>query len=161
MSYFIDYEYLVDSAMRVLIRNVLTSIEKNDGLIDNHHFHVTFVTKYDGVQIPNHLFEKYPKEVTIALQNQFTNLNVYDDTFGVNLTFNGQEERLIIPFCAITSFADPSENFILRMSPDNAGMLGKSKFNEMIGSRIVKTVQDSDVDDNVINFSDIKYLLKS
>ena len=34
----IDYEYLVDSAMRVLIKDVLTSIEKH-GITGGHYFH--------------------------------------------------------------------------------------------------------------------------
>jgi len=160
MSHIIDYEYLVDSAMRVLIRDVLTSVEKNGGLPAAHYFHISFVTRYDGVQMPSHLFEKYPQEITIALQNQFKNLNVYDDVFAVDLAFNGQDERLIVPFCAITSFADPSEDFILRMSADNTGVIGKSKFNEMIGSSTIKATPDVKTEDNVINFSDIKHLLK-
>ena len=127
----IDYEYLVDSAMRVLIKDVLTSIEKH-GITGGHYFHITFVTQYDGLLIPKHLIEKYPNEITIALQNQFKNLNVYEDTFGVDLSFNSKDTRLVVPFCAITAFADPSVDFTLRMLPDNMGMLGKSKFHEML-----------------------------
>jgi hypothetical protein len=151
----IDYEYLVDSAMRVLIKDVLTSIEKH-GIPGGHYFHITFVTQYDGLLIPKHLIEKYPNEITIALQNQFKNLNVYEDSFGVDLHFNGKETRLVVPFCAITAFADPSTDFTLRMLQDNMGMLGKSKFHEMISSGQKTNTADESEDDNIINFSDIK-----
>jgi len=152
----IDYEYLVDSAMRVLIKDVLTSIEKH-GMTGEHYFHITFVTKYDGLVIPQHLVEKYPNEITIALQNQFKNLNVYNDVFGIDLSFNGKETRLIIPFCAITAFSDPSVDFTLRMVPDNMGMVGQGKFYDMINGVNNKSKNDTDQEENnIINFADIK-----
>lgn len=158
----IDYDYLVDSAMRVLIRDVLISIEKQGGLPGGHYFHIAFVTKYDGVQISMNLLERYPNEMVIALQNQFKNLKVEGDTFAVDLSFGGQEERLVIPFCAITSFVDPSKNFMLKMAPDNTGMFGKSKFHEMINSSMDSKSDEGgeDVEDKIINFSEIKNLLK-
>ena len=152
----IDYEYLVDSAMRVLIKEVLTSISKN-GITGGHHFHITFVTKYDGLLIPKHLVEQYPHEITIALQNQFKNLTVYDDTFSVDLSFGGKETRLVIPFCAITAFSDPSVDFTLRLNLDNMGMIGKSKFHDMISSGTqTNKNEDNPEDDNVINFEEIR-----
>lgn len=155
----IDYEYLVDSAMRVLIKDVLISIEKH-GIAGGHYFHITFVTKYDGLLIPKHLVEKYPHEITIALQNQFKNLNVYDDAFGVDLSFGGKETRLLIPFCAITAFSDPSVDFTLRMIPDNMGMIGKSKFHDMISSGTQKKDGENEPDDNIINFEEIRNKLR-
>ena len=155
----IDYEYLVDSAMRVLIKDVLISIEKH-GITGDHYFHITFVTKYDGLLIPTHLVEKYPHEITIALQNQFKNLNVYEDSFGVDLSFGGKETRLVVPFCAITAFSDPSVDFTLRMIPDNMGMMGKSKFHDMISSGASKNNTDDKLENNIINFSDIRDMLK-
>lgn len=153
----IDYEYLVDSAMRVLIRDVLITVMKQGGLQGAHHFHITFVTKYDGVQIPSYLIDKYPHEITIALQNQFRNLSVYDDVFSVDLAFGGLESRIIVPFCAITSFVDPSTDFTLKMPPDNNGILGESKFHEMIHNPVERKEKQSE--NNIINFADIKRLL--
>ncbi len=155
----IDYEYLTDSAMRVLIKNVLTSIS-NHGITGEHHFHVSFMTQYDRVVIPKYLAERYPNEITIALQNQFKNLEVYEDSFGVDLSFSGKETRLVIPFCAVTAFADPSVDFTLRMNPDNMGMLGKSKFHEMISGGTQKHDDEDDPENNVINFADIQDKLK-
>ena len=154
----IDYEYLVDSAMRVLIRDVLKNVEKH-GMTGSHYFHITFVTNYDGLLIPKQVVEKYPHEITIALQNQFRNLNVYDDAFAVDLSFGGKETRLVIPFCAITAFSDPSVDFSLRMIPDNIGVIGKSKFHEMIASSTCKS-EPNDEPDNIINFADIKDKIK-
>lgn len=153
----IDYEYLVDSAMRVLIKDVLTFAEKY-GLPGRHYFHISFITKYEGVRIPTHLSEKYSDEITIALQNQFRNLNVFDDSFGVDLSFNGQEARLIVPFCAITAFSDPSEDFSIRMNPDNTGVTGLSAFHRMNGS--CQPNAEESKDDKIINFADIRDLLK-
>lgn len=157
MSFGIDYEYLVDSAMRILIYNILTSIEKH-GLISKHHYHIGFNTTYDGVEIPGHLLAKYPQEITIALQNQFKDLRVIGDYFSVKLTFHGIEERLVVPFCAITSFADPSENFMLKMQVDELGIYGGGKFHEMLNSHFApKDIElKEELEDNVINFMDIK-----
>jgi hypothetical protein len=155
----IDYEYLVDSAMRVLIKDILKGIEKH-GITGGHYFHITFVTKYDGLLLPSHIVDKYPHEITIALQNQFRNLNVYEDTFAVDLSFGGKETRIVVPFCAITAFADPSVDFTLRMIPDNMGMVGKSKFHEMISSGTYKCEDEDKEENNIINFADIKDKLK-
>lgn len=67
-----------------------------------------------GVQIPPHLHEQYPKEMTIVLQYQYYGLVVTETGFSVTLSFNNIKERLTIPFGAITTFADPSVNFALQ-----------------------------------------------
>ena len=52
--------------------------------------------------------------MTIVLQHQFRALEVGDDGFSVNLSFQSRSERLTIPFAAVTTFADPSVNFGLQ-----------------------------------------------
>jgi hypothetical protein len=52
--------------------------------------------------------------MTIVLQHQFRALEVGDDAFSVNLSFQSRSERLRIPFAAVTTFADPSVNFGLQ-----------------------------------------------
>jgi uncharacterized protein len=52
--------------------------------------------------------------MTIVLQHQFRVLEVGEDTFSVNLSFQSRSERLRIPFAAVTTFADPSVNFGLQ-----------------------------------------------
>jgi uncharacterized protein len=85
-----------------------------DGLTGEQHFYVTFRTGFEGVEVPDYLRKRYPAEMTIVLQYQFYGLEVHPDHFAVTLTFNNVPERLVIPFEAITVFADPSVNFALQ-----------------------------------------------
>src|SRR5712691_4868545 len=73
-----------------------------------------------GVVIPDHLRAKYPDEMAIVLQHQFWDLDVTDHGFSVTLSFQKQLERLVIPFAAVRSFADPSVNFALEFADPEA-----------------------------------------
>jgi len=103
----IDYETLVRSAMRGVVRTVLVRVAKS-GLPGEHHFYIAFRTDAPGVSISKRLKEKYPEEMTIVLQHRFWGLIVKDDYFEVNLTFDSIPERLVVPFDAIKVFFDPS-----------------------------------------------------
>ena len=52
--------------------------------------------------------------MTIVLQFQFWDLKIEEEFFTVALSFNDIRERLVIPFAAITGFADPSVKFGLQ-----------------------------------------------
>ena len=91
----------------------MTKVVK-DGLPGEHHFYITFQTHAPGVAIPDYLKEQYADEMTIVLQHQFFGLRVDNDGFSVMLSFNNVREKLVIPFAAITTFADPSVNFALQ-----------------------------------------------
>ena len=80
----------------------------------DHHFFVSFVTKYSGVILSEKLKNRYPYEMTIVLQYMFNNLTINDDNFSVNLSFDNQPETITIPFAALTAFADPSVKFGLQ-----------------------------------------------
>jgi hypothetical protein len=108
-----DYPKMVETALRGVIREALTKSSR-EGLPGDHHFYITFRTHAPGVAIPKYLLAKYPDEMTIVLQHQFRALEVGDDTFSVNLSFQSRSERLKIPFDAVTTFADPSVNFGLK-----------------------------------------------
>lgn len=110
------YDKMVESALRGVVREALTQAAER-GLPGNHHFYLTFRTLFPGVQVPDYLRAQYPNEMTIVLQYQFFGLEVSQDSFGVTLSFNNVHERLIIPFAAITTFADPSVNFALQFQP--------------------------------------------
>ena len=56
----IDYEALVQGAMRGVVRTVLTRVAKS-GLPGEHHFYVAFRTDAPGVNISKRLKEKYPE----------------------------------------------------------------------------------------------------
>ena len=108
-----DYPKMVEHALRGVMREALARTAR-EGLPGDHHFYVTFRTHAPGVAIPSHLLGKFPDEMTIVLQHQFRALEVGDDAFSVNLSFQSRSERLRIPFAAVTTFADPSVNFGLQ-----------------------------------------------
>jgi hypothetical protein len=94
---------------------VLGEIEAGGGeLPGNHHFYITFKTGAPGVNIPAHLRERFPDEMTIVLQNKFWDLAVGADGFTVGLSFNQIPAKLEIPFAAITAFVDPAVDFGLQ-----------------------------------------------
>jgi hypothetical protein len=111
----IPYDEIVQDALRAVVGRVLGQVEK-DGLPGNHHFYITFKTAAPGVDIPRHLTERYPDEMTIVIQNRFWDLSVSDIGFEVGLSFNQIGSKLVIPFAAITAFHDPAVEFALHFS---------------------------------------------
>jgi uncharacterized protein len=114
----IDYTALVDDAMHMIVKKSLEIFAGKESLGD-HHFFISFVTKYPGVIISEKLHNKYPYEMTIVLQYQFESLIIKDDSFSVSLSFGNEEEKLVIPFAALTAFADPSVKFGLQFRHAN------------------------------------------
>lgn len=112
------YDKMVERALRGVVRQALDEVVE-DGLVEDHHFYITFFTEHPGVKIPDYLKERYPGEMTIVLQHQFYDLEVDEDRFSVMLSFNNVPERLTIPLAAVTIFADPSVNFALQFQPLN------------------------------------------
>lgn len=110
------YDKMVEKALRGVVKQALEEVIA-DGLHDDHHFYITFMTDHPGVKIPSYLKDRYPGEMTIVLQHQFYDLEVNDDRFTVMLSFNNVPERLEIALPAITIFADPSVNFALQFQP--------------------------------------------
>lgn len=110
---YIGYEDLADKALRGVVREVLKRTEEN-GLIGQHHFYLTFKTHDPGVEMPEHLRERYPDEMMIVLQNKFWDFQVDDEKFQVTLTFQKLPATLVVPFAALTAFADPSVPFGLQ-----------------------------------------------
>ena len=110
------YDRMVEKALRGVVKASVREVIKS-GLPGDHHFYITFLTDYPGVQIPDYLRERYPGEMTIVLQYQFSDLSVDDDILKVTLSFNNIPEKLEIPVPAISIFADPSVNFALQFQP--------------------------------------------
>ena len=110
---YIGYEALTDRALRSVVREALRRVQKQ-GMIGSHHFYLTFKTHNPGVDIPDFLNERYPDEMTIVLQNQFSGLTLTDDAFEVMLTFQKLPATLTVPFAALTGFVDPSVQFGLQ-----------------------------------------------
>jgi hypothetical protein len=109
----INYSILIDDAMHTIVKKAL-EIAINQGLPGEHHFFISFMTNYPGVQISAKLRKKYTTEMTIVLQYQFEDLYVNENDFGVILSFDNEKERVIVPFAALTAFADPSVKFGLQ-----------------------------------------------
>jgi uncharacterized protein len=107
------YPKMVETALRNVMREALERTAR-EGLPGEHHFYISFRTRAPGVAIPKYLLAKYPDEMTVVLQHQFRALEVGDDSFSVNLSFQSRSERLTIPFAAVMAFADPSVNFGLQ-----------------------------------------------
>lgn len=110
------YDKMVEQALRGVVKQAIEEVIAGD-LPGEHHFYITFMTDYPGVEIPDYLRDRYPGEMTIVLQYQFYDLSVDKEKMGVTLSFNNVPERLVIPLGAITIFADPSVNFALQFQP--------------------------------------------
>ena len=114
----IRYDLLVQEALKGVVRRVLTDAAR-DGLPGEHHFYISFRTDKSGVRVSTRLRERYPEDMTIVLQHQFSGLAVTDEAFEVGLSFSGVPERLRIPFEALTGFFDPSVQFGLKFEPQD------------------------------------------
>jgi hypothetical protein len=110
------YDKMVEGALRGVVKRAVEEVMA-EGLPGDHHFYITFMTDYAGVDIPSYLKDRYPGEMTIVLQFQFYDLDVNDERMQVTLSFNNVPEKLVIPLAAITIFADPSVNFALQFQP--------------------------------------------
>ncbi|MEZ6024337.1 MAG: ClpXP protease specificity-enhancing factor SspB [Hyphomonadaceae bacterium] len=116
----IGYDQLMQDALRGVVRAALQEAASPRGLPGKHHFYITFRTRGHGVVIPEHLSARYPDEMTIVLEHQFWDLEVYADRFRVILKFSGQPHPITIPLTAITRFFDPSVKFGLQFEHHNA-----------------------------------------
>ncbi len=111
----LPYEAWAQEAMRGVAVRALDYAGKQ-GMPGDHHFYVSFRTDQPGVTIPARLRAQYPEEMTIVLQHQFWDLRVDEPAglFSVRLSFGGVASTLVIPFAALTAFADPQAQFGLR-----------------------------------------------
>jgi hypothetical protein len=109
-----NYDQMTQLALRGVVRDAIRRVIREDGLPGAHHFYITFLTRYAGVEIDEGLAKKYPEEITIVLEHQFWDLNAYADEFEVTLKFGGIPKYLKVPYHAITRFHDPSVGFALQ-----------------------------------------------
>lgn len=111
-----EYEELVQEALRAVVKRVLKHTEEN-GLSGPHHFYISFATNFPGVEVPDFLRETNPEEVTIVLQHQFWDLKVEESFFTVSLSFQDVPQKIRVPFYALISFMDPGVKFGLQFTP--------------------------------------------
>ena len=116
----IPYDEIVQEALRDVVGRVLSSVEKGGALPGGHHFYITFRTRMPGVEIPKHLAQRFPDEMTIVIQHRYWDLKVAPDHFTVGLSFGGVPATLRVPFAAVTDFVDPAVDFSLKFQANGA-----------------------------------------
>ena len=113
-----NYEQMTQLALRGVVRDAVRRVIREDGLPGAHHFYITFLTRYPGVEIDETLAAKYPEEITIVLEHQYWDLSAHETEFEVTLKFGGIPKYLKVPYLAITRFHDPSVGFALQFDPE-------------------------------------------
>lgn len=111
------YDVLAQHALRSVVKLALQRVVRDGQLPGEHHFFISFDTTYPGVKVSERLKAKYPEDMTIVLQHQFWNLQVFDKLFEVELSFDNIPEKLVVPFAAIKGFFDPTVQFGLQFEP--------------------------------------------
>jgi hypothetical protein len=150
----IGYDEIIENSMRLVIYETLKKVQ-NSSIPGKHYFVVTFLTRLPGVNVPKHLLEKYPDEMTIVIQFQFRNLKADHDSFSISLSFNGNYETLKIPYKAVTSFSDPSMNFTLKFSVNYDASEDLEQINNLSSSNDDKNT-NIDVSAKVVSLADFR-----
>jgi hypothetical protein len=114
-----NYGRLMQRALRGVMAEVMGYVARR-GLTGEHHFFISFSTMHPGVDMPDWLRARHPDALSIVLQHEFSDLAVAADRFSVRLSFADRPATLVVPFDAVTTFADPSENFGLRFDATEA-----------------------------------------
>ncbi len=112
-----NYDRMTQLALRGVVRDAIRRVIREDGLPGAHHFYISFLTRYPGVDIDDSLAKKYKDEITIVLEHQYWDLKAHDDSFEVTLKFGGVPKYLSVPYTAITRFHDPSVGFAMQFDP--------------------------------------------
>ena len=115
-----NYDQMTQLALRGVVRDAIRRVIREDGLPGAHHFYITFLTRFPGVDIDESLAKKYTDEITIVLEHQYWDLKAGDETFEVTLKFSGVPKFLSVPYTAVTRFHDPSVGFALQFDPPEA-----------------------------------------
>ena len=67
----IEYQKILDKNMLNVFKDILKNI-KDNGLSNNNHLYITFLTNHKNVELPIWLKQKYPEEMTIIISNPLT-----------------------------------------------------------------------------------------
>jgi len=141
------YDLLAQDALRGVVRFALKRVEKT-GLPGEHHFYIAFDTNAAGVRISDRLRKQYPQEMTIVLQHQYWGLEVTEERFKVELSFDNIPEKLTVPFESIKGFFDPSVQFGLQFeigeANENVGPEDASEETELPAQAIGDLTESAD-----------------
>ena len=113
----IGYHALTQAALRGVVRAAMEKAASLGHLPGDHHFYLTFRTHQQGVQMEDWLKDKFPEQMTIVIQHQYSGFVVHDDSFEIVLSFGGKPQHLRVPFGALTQFSDPAANFGVQLEP--------------------------------------------
>ncbi|CAA9515039.1 MAG: FIG00636645: hypothetical protein [uncultured Sphingomonas sp.] len=150
----IPYDEIVQEALRDVVGRVLGEVERTGGTLPGgHHFYITFKTRMPGVEIPKHLSQRFPDEMTIVIQHRFWDLKVQKDFFMVGLSFGGVPSSLRVPFVAVTDFVDPAVDFSLKFQANGADGVGHEEHDqpENDGSDEAPAAKPADDGSNVVS----------
>ena len=123
---FLDYKSLIRSSLIEVIKHALNKTSEY-GISNGHHFYITFDTTHAKNKIPEYLKKDYPKTMMIVIENDFYNLEVYEEYFTVDLTFKGKIDNLKINFSSLKTFVDPSVSFTLNLDLEDKIISKKSQ----------------------------------
>ena len=156
MNIELDYNILIEKAMRNVTKLALKKAQKING--DNLCFLFVVNTKHRKVIMPDYLKKQYPEEITLILQHQFASLDVSNNYFSVDLSFNGRIEKIVVPFNAILVFIDQKAGIELRFDVVDSAELD---IDYSYDCEVVDVDYDSaninvDYNNNLINFKDIQ-----
>tara|TARA_B100000989_G_C19523368_1_gene465467 strand:+ start:2552 stop:2977 length:426 start_codon:yes stop_codon:yes gene_type:complete len=110
----INYQKILNKNMLNVLKDILCNIKKN-GLSNNNHLYITFLTNHAKTEVPDWIKENHPKDMTIVIQYEYYDLKINKNNFLITLSFNDIHSTLKIHYDSIISFADPSANFGLRL----------------------------------------------
>jgi len=136
-----------------VVKKALAVVEKNQPSDGRFNINVIFNTIDPGVKIPDWLLKEYPVIMNIILNEQYDDLNVNEDGFGVTVYMKGMPARLYIPFNAIFAFKDNIHNF-------SAGFIAEvpKSIMEKVTSSRGKVVPEPEEEpkDNVVSLADYR-----
>jgi hypothetical protein len=114
-----NYQEWTEEGKKNLVKQALLQVAEK-GMQPPHHFYITFRTQFPGVGLPEFLYQQYPEEMTIVLNDAFWSLVVKEDHFSVDLLFEHKKSTLRIPYAALVHFIDPGVEFALQFNWENA-----------------------------------------
>lgn len=94
----IGYHALMQAALKGVLRTTLDNVSKLDRLPGYYHSYITFRTRTQGVQMADYLKDRFPDEMTIVVQHQYWDFEVFDDRFEIILKFSGRAAALAHSF---------------------------------------------------------------
>lgn len=96
---------MIDPASLESAREYLRLLPADAPAIPNRVY-ITFRSRAPGVRIPSSINQRHPHDLTIILDQQYTNLVVSNDTISVTLAFDSVDYRIKIPFSAVRTIAN-------------------------------------------------------